>query len=62
MIWRWPIIGREGGLGGRCFGRVVLVLTMSLIAKRKKRRVRDKYSKMATMFIFYDTELISDAL
>ena len=54
MIWRWPIIGREGGLGGSCFGRVVLVLTMSLVATRNMRRVRDKYSKMATMSTFYD--------
>ena len=58
MIWRWPIIGREGGLGGRCFGRVVLVLTMSLIATRNMRRVRDKNSKMATMSTFYDTLIL----
>ena len=58
MIWRWPIIGREGGLGGRRFGRVVLVLTMSLIATRNMRRVREKNSKMATMSTFYDTLIL----
>ena len=50
MRWRWPRIGREGGLGGSslCF---VLVWSKNLKATaRRRRRERDEYSNMSSMF------------
>ena len=50
MRWRWPRIGREGGLGGWCLC-FVLVWSKNLKATaRRRRRERDEYSNMSSMF------------
>jgi len=35
--WRWPIIGRENGLGGRFLLRWFRILTMKIMEKSKAR-------------------------
>ena len=47
--WRWPRIGSEDGLGGRCSLRRVIVWSKSLKAKRRIRRERDEYSSNINM-------------
>ena len=64
MRWRWPRIGREGGLGGSslCF---VLVWSKNLKATaRRRRRERDEYSNMSSMFdlLFFDMMLCDNLL
>ena len=64
MRWRWPRIGREGGLGGRCLC-FVLVWSKNLKATaRRRRRERDEYSNMSSMFdlLFFDMMLCDDLL
>ena len=41
MRWRWPRIGREGGLGGWCLC-FVLVWSKNLKATARRKRERDK--------------------
>ena len=40
--WRWPRIGSEDGLGGRCSLGHVIIWRKSLKAKRRIRRERDE--------------------
>ena len=64
MRWRWPRIGREGGLGGRCLC-FVLVCSKNLKATaRRRRRERDEYSSMSSMFdlLFFDMMLCDNLL
>ena len=49
------MIGREGGLGGRCLA-FVLIWWMSLRATR--RTVRDEYSKMSSMFVCFEIVIL----
>ena len=51
MRWRWPRIGREGGLGGWCLC-FVLVWSKNLnaTARRRRRRERDENGNMSSMF------------
>ena len=53
--WRWPRIGKEGGLGGRFLCRGLVWRKSLKAATRRRRRQRDEYSNMSSMFVWIDT-------